>query len=279
MSPALKPSSSNEQDVSLIDYNGAVNQLIVIAKKELEDIKHQINTANYNLAMIKDKTIKDTNELSRWKIAERQKFTDEMSSIQNDIIFKQNIINDEVIQQQRITQDLRTQQERFESLKQDQLKLKEELVKLEGKKIEVENLHKQAEVIRDAAISSQNQGSIALAKSSEETEKNRQENIRLSALNDSLTHRENKLLEDMKTHQTLKEFVEPKIISIQEQQESLERAKSENQSEISRLNQLVSDEKILLASIQDKKSQLEKDIKTFNSEKEEFQRQQTLSGK
>lgn len=274
--PTLK-SKPDEKDIELLDYSSAINQLNVIAKKELEETKNQINTSNYHLAMLKDNITKQTNEFERWKKSEKLKFDNELNTIKNDIIYKQNLINNEVIQQERITADLRTQQVKFEALKQDQLRLREDLVKLEGRKIEIENLHRQAESIKSSAITSQNQGSMALAKAAEDAERNKQENIRLSALNDSLSQREKKLEEDIRNYQTLKDFVEPKVKDIQEQQQALDKAKVENEATISKLQATMNEEKILLQSVLDKKAQLEKDMKSFVSEKEEYLRNKTLT--
>lgn len=276
MSPTPLKSKPDEKDIELLDYSGAINQLNVMAKKDLEETKNQINRANYQLAMLRDKIIKDSNEIESWKRSEKLKFTNELNQRQNDIIARQNEINIHVQQQEKITADLHTQHQRYESLNQDRIKLKEELVKLEGKKIEVADMIKQAEARKSEVIASQNQGAMALAKASEESEKNRQENIRLVSLNDSLTKRENKLLEDIKNYENLKEFVEPKIRAIKDEQESLDRAKLENTERIAQLQQTMQDEKILLQSVIDRKSAVEKAESDLISKKEEFNRQQIL---
>jgi chromosome segregation ATPase len=272
-------SKPDEKDIELLDYSGAINQLNVIAKKELEDTRNQINTENYNLAMLRDRIVKQTNEFESWKRAERLKFQNEFSQRQNDIIAKQNRINDEVLQQERITIDLRTQQQRFEFLKDEQNKLKEALVKLEGRKIEVQDMATQVESQRSSVLTMQNQASMVSAKASEELEKTRQENIRLVALNDSLSKREKQLEEDIKNSKELKDFVEPKIRDIKIQQENLDNSINQNTETIARLQQTMQDEKILLQSILDKKAQLEKDTASFLSQKTEFERQRLLDTK
>lgn len=274
--PPLK-SKPDEKDVELLDYSGAINQLNVIAKKDLEETKNQINTANYQLAMVRDKIIKDTNELESWKRSEKLKFTNDITQRQNEIIARQNQINMEVQQQERITADLRTQQTRFETLNQERIKLKEDLVKLEGKKIEIADMFKQAESMQSSIIASQNQGSMALAKASEEEEKNKQENIRLVAMNDQLEKRAKVVLEEEKSVNDLKDFVEPKIRAIKDEQEALDRAKVENSERIAELQQTIQDEKILLQSIMDRKSAVEKAESDLIFKKEEFNRQQLLS--
>lgn len=271
--------NNNEKDVELFEYNGAINQLITIAKKELEDVKNQINTENYNLAMLRDKRNKDSQELESFKRAEKLKFTNDLTTRQNDIIANQNRINMEVLQQERITADLRTQQTKFETLNQERIALKEELVKLEGKKIEIADMFKQAESMKSSVLASQNQGNMALQKASEEAEKNKQENIRLVQLNDQLEKRAKQIEEDAKNLETLKEFVEPKIRAIKDEQEALDKAKIENLEYIAKLNQTMQDEKILLQSVLDKKAQLEKDMSSFVSQKQEFERTQLLSPK
>lgn len=271
-------SKPDEKDIELLDYSGAINQLNVVAKKELEDTKNQIILANTQLAMLKNKIINDTNELERWKRAENLKHTNELSKIKNDIIAKKNEINLHVQQQEKITADLHTQQTRFEGLNVERIKIKEELVRLEGKRIELDDLAKQIESQRSSVLSAQNQGAMALAQSSEEAEKNKQENIRLVQLNDQLEKRARKIEEDEKNLTTLKEFVEPKLRAIKDEQESLDRAKMDNTKIIAELQQTMQEEKILLQSVLDKKSQLEKDTKDLLSQKEEFLRTKTLSG-
>lgn len=277
MADKLLKSKPDEKDVELLDYSGAINQLNVMSKKELEETKNQISSANYQLAMVRDKIIKDTNELESWKRAEKLKFTNDVTKRQNDIIAKQNAINMEVQQQERITADLRTQQTRFEGLRNEQIKLKEELVKLEGKKIEIADISKQLEARRSEILSTQNQSAMALAKAEEETEKNKQENIRLVSLNDEINKREKKLEEDIKNYQELKEFVEPKIIAIREEQESLDRTKNETNEKIAQLQQTIQEEKILLQSVMDRKLAVERSESELISQKEEFSRHQLLS--
>lgn len=271
-------SKPDEKDIELLDYSGAINQLNVVAKKELEDTKNQTILANTQLAMLKNKIINDTNEFERWKRSENLKHTNELSKIKNDIIAKQNEINLHVQQQERITADLHTQQTKFEGLNSERIKIKEELVKLEGKKIELDDLAKQLESQRSSILSAQNQGAMALAKASEESENNKQENIRLVQLNDQLEKRAKKIEEDEKNLSTLREFVEPKLKAIKDEQESLDRAKIENTETIAKLQQTMQEEKILLQSVLDKKAQLEKDTKDLLSQKEEFLRTKTLSG-
>lgn len=270
-------SKTDEKDIELLDYSSAINQLNVTAKKELEETRNQINTANYQLAMLRDKIIKDSNDLESFKRSEKLKFINEFTKRQNDIIAKQNQINMEVQQQERITADLRTQQTRFEGLRTEQIKLKEDLVKLEGRKIEIEDSAKQVEARRSEVLSTQNQATMALAKSSEESEKTRQDNIRLVSLNDELNKREKKLEEDIKNSKDLKDFVEPKIRAIREEQEALDRAKYENTELISKLQQTILEEKILLQSVMDRKLAVERSESELLSKKEEFSRQQLLS--
>ena len=271
-------SKPDEKDIELLDYSGAINQLNVVAKKELEDTKNQIILANTQLAMLKQNITNQTTEFERWKRAETLRHTNELTQIKNDIIAKQNSINMHCQQQERITADLQTQHVKFESLNSDRIKFKEELVKLEGKKIELADMAKQIESQRSAVLSSQNQGAMALAKAEEEAEKNKQENIRLVQLNDQLEKRARKVEEDEKNLSSLKEFVEPKLRAIKDEQESLDRAKIENNETIAKLQQTMQDEKILLQSVLDKKAQLEKETKDLLSQKEEFLRTKTLSG-
>ncbi len=271
-------SKPDEKDIELLDYSGAINQLNVVAKKELEDTKNQIILANTQLAMLKQSILNQTTEFERWKRSETLKHTNELSQIKNDIISKQNSINIHYQQQERITADLQTQHQRFEGLNAERIKLKEELVKFEGKKIELADMAKQIESQRSSVLSSQNQGAMALAKAEEEEEKNKQENIRLVQLNDQLEKRAKKIEENEKNISNLKEFVEPKLRAIKDEQESLDRSKIENTEAIAKLQQTMQDEKILLQSVLDKKAQLEKDTKDLLSQKEEFLRTKTLSG-
>lgn len=277
-SPVLK-SKPDEKDIELLDYSGAINQLNVIAKKDLEDTKNQIILANTQLAMLKEKLLRDTTEFERWKRSEQLKVTNELTLIKNDIIAKQNSINLNCQQQEKITADLQYQQKRFEGLNDDRTKFKDEVLKLEGKKIEIADMAKQVEARRSEVLSSQNQGAMALAKAAEEKEINKQENIRLVNLNDQLEKRAKKIEEDESNLKSLKDFVEPKIITIREEQAHLEKSKAENNQKIADLQNTIQEEKVLLQSVIDRKSQLEKDIKDFLSEKEEFLRQRTLSGK
>ncbi len=270
-------SKPDEKDVELLDYSSAINQLNVVAKKDLEETKNQISLANYQLAMLRDKIIKDTNDLESFKRAEKLKFNNENIKFQNEIIVNKNKINSEVLQQERIIADLRTQQTKFEGLAQERIKIKEELMRLEARKLEAEDLFKQAEAMKASVLTSQNQASMGLAKSQEETEKNKQENIRLVALNDTLARVQKKLDEDVKNFNDLKEFVEPKLRAIKDEQAALERAKVENNERIAQLQQTMQDEKILLQSVLDKKAQLEKEMSLFQSQKEEFNRQQILA--
>lgn len=272
-------SKPDEKDIEMLDYSGAINQLNVIAKRDLEETRNQINTANYELAMVRDKIIKDTNNIESWKREEKLKFTNETTLIKNDIIANQNRINNEVKQQEMITADLRTQQAKFETLNQERIALKEELVKLEGRKIQLVELERQVESQRSAALSLHNQASMALAKSEEDTEKNKQENIRLVDLNDKLEKRIKDIEDNSKTYESLKNFVEPKLIEIRDEQKLLDESKKENIENMAKLQQMMLDEKILLQSVLDKKAQLEKDVKDFLSSKKELERQQILSGK
>lgn len=274
--PPLK-GTTEEKNTSLLDYGDTVSQLMEYKKKELDDIKTQISAANYQLAMVRDKILKDTNDIESWKRSEKLKFTNETTKVQNEIIANQNRINSEVQQQERITADLRSQQTRFEGLNQERIKVKEDLVKLEGRKLEADDLFKQAEAMKASVLTSQNQGAMALAKAAEETEKNKQENIRLVALNDTLGRVQKKLDEDTKNFNDLREFVEPKLRAIKDEQASLDRSKVENDERIAKLQQTMADEKILLQSILDKKAQLEKDMYSFLSQKEEFTRTQVLT--
>ena len=275
----MPPLKSDEKDVNMFNYNEISNELRERLKKDLEEIKNQINTENYNLSVLRNQKNKDAMEMESFKRAEKLKFTNDLTTRQNDIIANQNRINMEVLQQERITADLRTQQTKFETLNQERIALKEELVKLEGKKIEIADMFKQAEAMKSSVLASQNQGNMALQKASEEAEKNKQENIRLVQLNDQLEKRAKKIEEDAKNLETLKEFVEPKIRAIKDEQEALDKAKTENLEYIAKLNQTMQDEKILLQSVLDKKAQLEKDMSSFVSQKQEFERTQLLSPK
>ncbi len=270
---------SDEKDVNMFNYNEISGELRDRLKKDLEEIKNQINVANYDLAMLRDKKIKDSNELESWKRAERLKYTNDFNQRQNEIIANQNRINMEVQQQGQITADLRVQQTRFEGLRAEQIKLKEELVKLEGKKIEVADMLKQAEARHSDVLNAQNQGAMALAKAAEETEKNNQENIRLVNMNDQIERRAKQIEEDIKNSKDLKDFVEPKIRAIREEQEALDRAKIENTERIAQLQQTMNDEKILLQSVMDRKAAVEKAESELISKQNEFNRQQLLSPK
>lgn len=271
--------AKDERDVGLLDYSNALNQLVAIGKKDLEEIKSQINSANYQLSTVKDKIFKDTTEFESWKRDEKLKFTNDMNKRQNEIIANQNRINNEVQQQERITSDLRLQQTKFETLNQERIAFKEELVKLEGKKIEIEDRIKQAEALFSSATNAQNQGAMALSKAAEETEKTRLKNIELVIMNDQLEKRAKKIEEDSKNLEDLKEFVEPKLRAIKDEQESLDKTKTEIAEKSNKLQQTIADERILFQSLVDKKSQLDKDTSAFLSQKDEFSRQQMLSGK
>lgn len=272
-------SKPDEKDIELLDYSGAINQLVINSKKELEEVRNQINTANFNLSQLRDKTIKDTNELERWKREEKLKYTNELTKRQNEVIANQNRINLEVQQQERITSDLRTQQSKFDTLNQERIALKEEMMKLESRKIELADMMKQIEARNSESISLQNQGSMALAKAAEQEQRNTQENIRLVNMNDQLEKRSKDIEEQIKSHTNLKDFVEPKLRSIREEQEALDIAKNENEERISKLQSIMQEEKIMLQSITDKRIQLDKDINSFTSQKQEFERSQALSGK
>lgn len=273
--PTLK-AKPDEKDVELLDYSTAINQLNVIAKKELEETKNQITVENYNLAMLRDRRQKESSDLESWKRAEKLKFTNDLTLRQNEIIANQNRINGEVLQQERITADLRTAQTKFETLNQDRLKLKEDMVKIEGKKIEVSDMLKQAESRHAQVLSAQNQGAMALARAEEETQKNKQENIRLVALNDMLTRQQNKLTEDMNSFAELRDFVEPKLRAIKDQQDALDTAQNANMETIGKLQQTMQEEKILLQSVNDKRAKLEADMKIFDEKKQDSLRELLL---
>jgi chromosome segregation ATPase len=278
MSPNLK-SKSDEQNVQLLDYSNTVNQLIDYAKKDLDNINHQIILANTTLVQLKDKAIKESNELERWKSQEKQKFNDEINKVRNDILAKQNTINLHVQQQELITRDLQNQQQKFEGLNADRIRIKEELIKIEGKKIEAQNLIKQAEDIKSEALNSRNQASMLHHEALNIQEKNKQENIRLVNLNDSIEKTRKKVEEDTKNLEGLREFVGPKLVTIKDEKDSIEKLKKENEVKVEELNRKIQEDKILLQSVLDKKSDVERLEKEFLSKKEEFQRTQLLIGK
>lgn len=267
----------DERNVDLLDYSGAVNQLRDIAKRELEDVRNQILLENSNLSQLRDRIIKGQNDFESWKRQEASKFNNEMNKVKNDIFAKQNEINIHVEQQQRITTDLQTQQQRFENLNVERIALKEEYVKLEGKKISIQDMLKEAEKIKSESLNQSNNVSAVHQKALEIQEKNKQENIRLVNLNDALEQTRKKIEEDTKSLQELKEFVDPKIRSIKDEQDFLDRSKQENQDRIDEINRKINEEKVLLQSVQDKKMQFDKEYKDFLSQREEFSRQQTLS--
>lgn len=266
----------DEKDVGLLDYSASINQLNAIAKKELEDTQHKTMLENANLAVLKDKIIRMTNDFEAWKKQETAKFNKEMNQIRNDMIAKQNEVNMHLQQQQRITIDLQTQQGRFEGLQAERVALKEEMVKVEGQKIQAADMIKMAENLKAEALTLQNVG-LGLKKEAEDIqEKNKQENIRLSNLSSSIDEKVKATAEEFKRLTDLKEFVEPKIRTIQEQTDALEKAKVSNQEIIDELNRKIAEEKILLQSVLDKKAQLEKDTKALESDKQEFQRAKLL---
>jgi len=266
----------DEKDVGLLDYSASINQLNAIAKKELEDTQHKTMLENANLAVLKDKIIRMTNDFEAWKKQETAKFNKEMNQIRNDMIAKQNEVNMHLQQQQRITIDLQTQQGRFEGLQAERVALKEEMVKVEGQKIQASDMIKMAENLKAEALTLQNVG-LGLKKEAEDIqEKNKQENIRLSNLSSSIDEKVKATAEEFKRLTDLKEFVEPKIRTIQEQTDALEKAKVSNQEIIDELNRKIAEEKILLQSVLDKKAQLEKDTKALESDKQEFQRAKLL---
>ena len=272
-------SAKDERDVSLLNNSSAVSQLNIIAKRELEDTQNKVLLEQANLSQLRERMIKGQNDFESWKKQETQKFNTEMNKVRNYIIAKQNEINLHVQQQGRITEDLHFQQKRFEGLRLQEMALKEELVKLEGQKIQVKDMIKQAEDMKSQALNEINNVNALRQESLNMQEKNKQENIRLSNLNDALEQRGKKIEEDTKNLTGLREFVEPKIRAIKDEQESLDKAKQENQNVIDELNRKISEEKILLQSVLDKKSELDKDMKAFISQKEEFNRQQLLAGK
>jgi chromosome segregation ATPase len=277
MAQTVLKSKSDEKDVELLDYIGAINQLVSIAKKDLEDVKNQILLENVNLMNLKERIIKQTNEFERWKKGEEQKFKDEMNTVRNDILAKQNMVNQHVQQQERITQDLNSQHQRFESLNADKLKLKEELVKIEGQKIQAQDMINDAVRQLSESKSAQNQANMLYQEALAIQEKNKQENIRLSNLNGSLESRAVQIEESAKNLANLKEFVEPKLRSIKEEQDFLNEAKEHNQTKINELLAKIDEEKIILKSLVDRKAEVEKAEKELESKKEEFSRQQILN--
>jgi hypothetical protein len=277
-STALK-SKPDENDVTLIDYNGAIQQLIAQSKKELEDIKNQILLENVNSVKLKEKFLKDTQEFERWKRSEEQKFKNLLAEKTNEIIKNKNEIDIHVQQQRQITADLNLQHQKFEGLNAERVKLKEELVRVEGMRIQAIDMIKQAETQRAEVLTQQNNANMALIKAKEIEEIAHQENIRLTNLNDALESRAREIEQKAKDLGNLKEFVEPKLRTITEQQEALEEAKKENDERIAQLQAKIEEEKILFKSVMDKKSEVEKQEKELLSKKEEFGRQQLLAGK
>lgn len=267
----------DERNTSLIDYGEAANNLIVIIKKELEDVQNKVLIENSNLSQLKQRQIEMANAFESWKKAETSKFTNEMNKVRNDILAKQNEINLHVQQQGRITTDLQTQQQKFEGLHAERIKIKEDMVKIEGQKIQVQDSIKEAERIKADALSNRNEISAMHQQALEIQEKNKQENIRLVNMNDGLEKTRKEIDEKVKSFSELKEFVEPKLRAIQEQTEALEEAKEKNQKVIDDLNRKVNEEKILLQSVLDKKSELDKAEKLLASKQEDFNRQQILS--
>jgi chromosome segregation ATPase len=271
------PPLKDERSTGLIDYSGAVDKLNIIAKKELEEVQNQVLLENVNLSQLRQKIIQMQNEFQSWKKSETTKFNNEMNTIKNDILARQNEINLHVQQQSRITSDLQTQQTKFEGLNAERIKLKDEMVRLEGLKIQAQDMIKEAERIKAEALTEKNNITQMHLESLEGAERNKQENIRLVNLNDAIEKSRKEIEDKIKTHIDLKEYVEPKLRAIQEEKEALENAKEENQNVIDELNRKISEEKILFQSVVDKKEQLEKDLKAFESQKQEFAREKLLS--
>lgn len=261
-----------EQDVDMFEYNSAVQELVKITKAEKENLDQQIVLAKSRLSQIKQEQIRLQGEFSQWKMAEEQKFKNELSKRHNQLIDQENKMNILHKDLQQRDSDFKVKEERMMHIENERQKIGNDRVEIEKIKGNALNLMAEADRKMSEASSLMSQANTRIAQSTKLDEKNAIRNQELSAREDKLQF-DLKNLDMERNHLTeLKMFVEPKIAEIKVIQEQIERDKKEIMEKHQDIINKTDENKIALKALEDKASKLDSRERMLRSSEDEVKR-------
>lgn len=262
----------NEQEVPMFEYNSAVQELIKITKAEKENLDQQIVIAKTRLAQIKQEQIRLQGEFNQWKMAEEQKFKNDLSKRHNQLIDQENKMNILHKDLQQRDSDFRIKEERMMHIENDRQKIGNDRVEVEKIRVNALNLMAEADRKISEAASLMSQANTRISQSTKLDEKN-------SIRNQELTVREDKLKFDLKNLEMernhlveLREFVEPKIAEIKVIEEQTARDKKEIDDKHQDIINKTEENKIAIRALEDKSKNLDARERMIRSTEDEIKR-------
>lgn len=276
MTAIVEKKLKDEQEVPMFEYNSAVQELVKISKLEKEKLDHQLVLAKGNLSQLKQEHIRLQGEFNQWKMAEEQKFKNELSKRHNQLVDQENKMSVFFRDLEQRKMDLTIKEERFLKVDEERQKLGNDRVEVEKIRVNALNLMADADRKLSEANSAMAQANIRIEQSTKLDNKN---NIR----NQELCKREDQIKFDLKNLDMernhlveLREFVEPKIMEIKQLEESIIRDKKETAEKHQDIINKIEEDKIFLKSMEDKKSKLDIRERELRSAEDEFKRKSLL---
>lgn len=277
MEKQLEKKLDKEQEVPMFEYNEVMTQLATISKKNKEDLDHQVVLATSNLTQLRQEHIRLKGEFNQWKMAEEQKFKNDLSKRHNQLIDQENKMNifHRDLEQRRA--DLIVKEERYMNVEKDRNEIGNARVEIEKMRVNALNLMAEADRKLSESKSAMSQSNIKIEESKKLDEKN---NVR----NQELCTREDKLVFDLKNIDMernhlieLKEFVEPKIKEIKEIEDNISNARKEIDIKHQEIINKEDEVKVNLKALEDKKNKLDIKEKELNAKEEELRKKLIIS--
>ncbi len=233
----------------MIDVHSLVKELNAQAYKEKEVLDHQIVLANDRLNQIKEENVKLQSQFNQWKMAEEQKFKNELSKRHNQLIEQENRMNvlHKDLEQRRA--DLLVKEERYLNVEKDRQEIGNARVEVEKMRVSAFNLMAEADRKISESKSAMAQAISRIEESKKLDEKN---NIR----NQEFVTREDNLKFDLKNLDMERNH----LIELKDQE--VVNKEEEN--------------KIALKAMEDKKYKLDKQEQEIRSKEDELRRKIVL---
>lgn len=261
-----------EQEVPMFEYNSAVNELIKLSKAEKERLDHEIVLARGRAKEIREENIRNQAQFSQWKIAEEQKFKNELSKRHNQLIDQENKMNIFHKDLQQRSADLLVKEERYLKVDEERKKLANDRIDIERIRVAAHNLMAEADRKISDARSAMSQANEFISKSKDLDNKNAIRNQELCVREDKLAF-DLKGMEAERKHLTeLREAVEPKIIELNTIQEQIARDKKEISDKHQETMVKNEENTIAFKALEDKKAKLDRLENELRSKEDEIKR-------
>lgn len=267
-----------EQEVPMFEYNSVVQELVKISKAEKDNLDHQIVLATASLNSLREEHIKRQGEFNQWRMAEEQKFKNEVSRRHNQLVDQENKMQILVKDLQQRQADLLVKEERY-------IKVEEEKRKIDNARVEIEKIRVAAVALMAEADRKISQADSAVAQSNVHIEKATKLDEKNNLRNQELCVREDKLQADLKSlemernHLTeLKEYVDPRILEIKQLEEQILLDKKEISEKHQDIINKTEENKVALKALEDKKMKLDAQERELRSREDELKRKILISG-